>query len=613
MFDEWRAATDGPGGTEEVVEVPGKPAAFAGEEVVQYRASFDDPRDPDDDVVCLALNGCYAGAEIEVTGEVLGEGDAASVESGAYFDPVRIPFRPSDENEVVVTCEAPSDRFGGLHDTDRVPAPERVPGIWWTAQLETHSLPYVDEMRVRPEVTGDDARLHVRTTVVTDGPLEDRVTYSVKPEGELKSRGMMQRGTVQAATAGKTTVEHTVDLRDPARWWPAGYGDQHLYRVRASLADSEHAVTTGVCEVERDGEALVVNGQRVPIRGVTLETSEPADVERAREVNATLVRAHAHVLPPSVYEACDEAGVLVWQDLPLTGPGDFDVDRATGLGTAIADAVAGHPSFAALSVHDDPLDVFGDGLGGGVLDSLRLRWRTWRSDYDRAPAEAVAAAVATDRPVIPVVGGPGTDPDAVTLYPGWDYGGADAVDDLLDRYPAPIVAEFGAAALADETVESAAGFDRDRHDRHVTDATLDASQDYQAAVLQTVAESLRLEGRGAIVHALRDTDAAGMGVYGADGDPKAGRDALARAFSPIQAFLADPSPGETEVLLRNDGPRSVTADVTVEAGDETEDLDATVAAPGRWTGGPVTVPGDAESVTLTVVVGEATVENRYDL
>ncbi|MEF8839859.1 MAG: hydrolase [Haloarculaceae archaeon] len=612
MFEEWQAAPVGSGSPDwEDVRVPGKPDGFAGKRRVQYRTEFEDPRGQVEDVATLVLNGCYASTEVELTGEILGNA-SDPVEHDAYFEPIRIPFRPHEETAVLVTCEEPSDRFGGLHDTDAVPESERVPGIWWRADLETHELPYVDALRVRPEVTGENARLHVQTTVVTDGPLEERITYSLRPEGDHKARGTMQRGRVDAAIAGRTTVEHTIDLRDPARWWPAGYGNQHRYTLRAKLGDSERSVTTGICEVERDGGGLVVNGQPVPIRGLNLTTADPADVGRAREVNATVVRAHAQVLPPSVYGACDRAGVLVWQDLPLTGPGAFDEDRAAALGNVVGDAYSRFPSFGVVGVHDDPTDVFGRRLGSGLLDSLRLRWRAWRNDYDPAPAERVADAIDTDRPVVPVVGEPGTGARVASLYPGWAYGTAGDIHALLARYPAEIVAEFGAGAYASEPVEDAAGFDPERHAARV-DGDVEDSQAYQASVLKTVTEHLRLEGRGAIAYSLRDTDAAGTGVYAVDGTAKPGRNALAAAFAPIQAFLVDPSPGECDLVVRNDGPSELSVSVTWRAGDDSGTVEATVDGSGRWSGGPVPVPTGAEEVSLTLAVGEAEVENRYDL
>ena len=614
MLEEWRATTVGPGeSTEETVSVPGRPAAFAGEEAVKYATSFADPREGDDRVACLHLSGLYAHAGVDVTGEPLGEGTDVEVEHDAYFEPLRIPFVPYEDNEVTVTCEAPRDRFGGLHDTDAVAAADRVPGIWWAARLESHPLPYVDTVTVRPEVTGDNARLHVRTTVVTGGPLEDRITYSLKPEGDLQTRGMMDRGQVTAGGAGKTTVEHTVDIRDPALWWPAGHGRQHRYTLTAKLGDSEHTVTTGVCEVERDGSDLVVNGERVGIRGVNLLTAAPSDVERARDLNANLVRAHAQVLPPSVYEACDEAGVLVWQDLPLTGPGGFDVGRARDLAERCSRAVGRFPSLAVFGVHDDPTATFAEGLGSGLLDSLRLRWRAWRSDYDRGPAERVAEAFVGDRPVVPVVGEPGTDPDAGAYYPGWAYGTVESTDGLLERYPVPVVAEYGAAALGTEPVEAAPGFDAARHATRVQGEGVEASQAYQREVLQGVTARLRRAGVGAVAYALRDTDGAGMGVFAADGTEKAGAAALRASLAPVGLFLADPGAAESAVVVVNDAPSEVAGEVTWTAGEATGTLEVSVPAGETWTGGAVSLPEGAETATLALTAGPAPVEQRYSL
>jgi hypothetical protein len=608
MFDEWRARPVEEGAsTEETVSVPGTPGQFAGADAVRYATRFEDPRGPNDDVAVLHLHGLYAHSEVEVTGQRLdGEG---AVSHDAYFDPLRIPFEPFEENELAVTCRRPRDRFGGLYDTETVPEDAAVPGIWWDATLESHPLPYVDSIDVRPEVTDDGAVLHVQTTVVTDGPLEGRITYSLKPEGNLKTRGMMNRGRFEARGPGRTTVEHTIDVRDPALWWPRDLGDQNRYRLRAKLADSERSVTTGICDISRVDNHLVVNGDPLPIRGVNLLTASEEDVERALGVNANLVRAHAHVPPHSLYDACDQTGLLVWQDLPLTGPGAFDTDRGRQLAETISGTYSQHPSLAAYGVHDEPVEMVGDGgLGAGLVDGLRLRWRAWRNEYDHGPANTVAETLPGNRPVFPVIGEPGTDADAGAYYPGWDYGQPESIDTLLDRYPVPVVAEFGAGAFGPETVESAAGFNRTKHDRRADDET---SQSHQATVLRTVTERLRCRGVGAVAFALRDTDAAGMGLFGADGQPKTARDTLASAFEPRQVFLADPSPGTSEVIVVNDRPQELSTTVHWEAGPEGGEFDATVGAAGRWTGGPIRVPGDADCVVLSL--SDQNVEHTYQL
>ncbi|MHB9288321.1 hydrolase [Halobacteriales archaeon Cl-PHB] len=617
MLEEWRATDVGRGEPgDRPVSVPGKPKDLAGTDAVRYVTTIDDPRADDEDVAVLHLEGVYAHADVEITGEILGQD--GPVTHDAYFEPLRIPFRPAEDGEtrIAVTCEAPSDRFGGLHDTDRVPEAERIPGIWWEARVETHSLPFVDDVQVRPELTSEGAVLHVKSTVVTDGPLEDRLTYSLKPAGELKTRGMMDRGKIEATGPGKTVGEHTIDVRDPSLWWPRGYGEQHRYTLRAKFADTEKSVTTGICHVKREGSQLVVNGEAVAIRGVNLVTADVEDVDRALDVNANLLRAHSQVLPPEVYEAADEAGLLVWQDLPLTGPEEFDVDQGQAVAEGVAGAVGHHPSIAAYGVHDEPTDTYAEGLGSGLLDGLRLRWRAWRSSYDPDPAKRVAEALPDSRPAFPVVGGPDVAGDAAAYYPGWDYGEAASIETLLSRYPADVVAEFGAGALtewADEkTIDDVADFDASKHDAHVED-DVEGSQAYQAEVVAAVAEHLRRAEVGAVAYALRDTDVAGMGVVGVDGRTKTATAALARAFEPLQAFLADPGTGSSEVLVVNDSRDPATGELAWEAGEESGTLDVDLAAGGRETVGEVTVPGDAESIVLRLETGERAVENRYDL
>jgi hypothetical protein len=607
MFDEWRATAVG-GTDEQSVTVPGRPDAFAGADGVSYVTDFADPRGPDEDVAVVELRGLYAHAEVDVTGERL-DGDGA-VSHDAYFRPLRIPFLPFEDNELSVTCHAPRDRFGGLHDTDAVPEEAAVPGIWWGAELEAHPLPYIDEMRVRPEVTDDGARLHVRTTVVSEDPIEDRITYSLTPEGDLSTRGMMDRGRVETSGPGKTTVEHTVDVHDPSLWWPRDLGKQHRYQLRAKLGDSERTATTGICDIDRDGGRFVVNGQPMPVRGVTTATADPADVGRAVDLNANLLRAPAHALPREVYAACDEAGLLVWQGLPLTGPGEFDADRGADLAQAMAETYSTHPSLAAFGVHDEPTDAFADGLGSGFFDRLRLRWRAWRTSYDRGPAESVAEAFPDYRPAVPVVGGPGVDHDAAAYYPGWDYGEADDIDSLVQRYSTDMLAAFGAESLGAET-EAAPGFDAAKHAARA-DGGVDTSQEYQGDVLRTVAEWGRRSAVGTVACQLRDVGEAGMGVYTADGESKVARDELARAFAPVQAFLADTDGGETEAVVCNDGPQPLSVTLGWEADDDKGEQELTVDAAGRWSG-TVDLPTGAESVTLTVTARGGTVENTYRL
>lgn len=636
MLDEWQATVLEEGeSAAQPVSVPGRPVSVAGADSVKYTTEFDDPRDPDDDVAVLELRGLYAHSEVEVTGSRLD--GVGPVEHDTYFQPLRIPFTPFEENELVVTCHAPRDRFGGIHDTDMVPDALSTPGIWWDVSLDTQPLPYIESIDVKPELSEDGAQLRLQTTVVADEMIDERITYSLRPAGDHQTRGMMERGAVETDGPGKTTVEHTVDVHDPALWWPRELGQQNRYELNAKLDGMEYSVTTGICEISADDGRLEVNGKSVPIRGVNLLTEDEADISRALDLNANLVRAHAHVLPERFYERCNEEGLLVWQDLPLTGPGSFDTGRAIELARILAREYGRHPSLAVYGVHDDPVDTFPDGLGSGFLDRLRLRWRAWRTNYDPEPARTVADEFVAERPVFPVVGGPGVDSDVGSYYPGWDYGDAKDIESLLQRYPASIVAEFGAGALATDTldeIDDVAGFDLAKHDRCVTGG-IEASQEYQAAVIRSIVEHLRTEDVGSVAFALRDIDQAGSGVYGQGGVEKAAVSALQQAYSPVQAFLSEPAPGEREIIVCNDTQHGLTADVGWRAlsVDTTGDSDATadddgkseesieaegtfectVGAAGRGTIGPFTIPSSADILRLEVVTEHINASNEYFL
>jgi hypothetical protein len=617
---EWEAAAAEPGDGKptpsewQSVAVPGRPAEFAGAERVAYRTRFPDPRDPGEAMAVLRLDGLYDGGTVWLDGDRVAATDSV-------VEPVRVPFEPDGETEVVVACRTPDDRFGGIHDTDRIPAAESVPGIWWRAEVTTHPETFVldVETTARTADGGDLGVVDAAVRVYARDDVDDRLTLTTRPAGESRGRGMMDRAAVEAGPDGVATAEKEIELRDPSLWYPRGLGPQDRYEVRAKLGDDVATATTGFATVASDDDGFAVNGERVPVRGVTLADGTPADVERALDVNANLVRAHAHALPPAVYEACDAAGLLVWQDLPLTGPGSFDVDRGRTLVERLVDRYGSQPSLAAVTVHDDPTETFATRVANTAVGRLRLRWRLWRGGYDRAPAGSVADAVPDDVVTAPVVGDPASDPDAAALYPGWDFGSVDDLGWLRERFDrGDVVGEFGAGSLATEDPETTAGFDRAKHDAVVDGDDVEASQGYQARAVRAVAERLRADRAPVVVaNALRDTADAGMGVYGRDGDPKRAAEALATAFEPLRAVLPVPEPGEREAVVVNDTPQNRTVTLTWAAanGEETVangETELTVRAAGRATT-RVTLPAGATAAEFRVRSGAGSTTVSYDL
>ena len=80
-----------------------------------------------------------------------------------------------------------------------------------------------------------------------------------------------------------------------------------------------------------------------------------ADVTRAVDANLDMLRIHGHVTRPEVYAAADEAGLLLWQDVPLQwGYARGARKPAAAQARALVDLLGHHPSVAVWCGHNEP-------------------------------------------------------------------------------------------------------------------------------------------------------------------------------------------------------------------------------------------------------------------
>jgi beta-mannosidase len=539
-------------------------------------------------------------------------------ESDTPVRPIRVVYDPDVDREVLVECRAPTTAFGGMDDSSELPATARVPSIRTEPQVEAIPPAAIVDLDVEPLPAAETPIFRVTVTVDTEHPLESQCRLSIRPEG-FRGAGTMAQLAVALSAGDRSTGSTTVELSDAKLWWPHELGPQHRYTIRASLDSHERTITTGFCHVSDQGDALGVNDQRYRPRGIAIgPTDEPAVViERAFEANATLVRAHAHVPSHELHRLCDEAGLLVWQDLPLTGPVTPDGDRGREIAAQLGTEFGHHPSIVCWGAHDDPTRPFSGRLGSGRISRARFRWRVWQAEMDRAVPERIAAAFPTDALTVPVSGQPGTDPDAAHLYPGWQYGGPEHLDWVLYQYPSlgRLVGEFGAGSLVEATDDSIPELDRAALEA-VTDPTdPDATQRVQARIVKRVAEGLRRNGAAiAVAYRLTDpTPAGGMGICRTDGTGKPALDALGAAFEPVQAVLDGPPEGGVSVTILNDEPRHLEATLRWSAGRHSGQLDVELDPISTADAGAIKVGENADRVTLSLDLEERTVENVYRL
>ncbi|HKK49727.1 MAG TPA: glycoside hydrolase family 2 protein, partial [Alkalispirochaeta sp.] len=152
--------------------------------------------------------------------------------------------------------------------------------------------------------------------------------YHLGSQGDDRSTEM-----VHLVRPGEITVTLTVD--NPLLWWPAGYGDQPLYRVTVEWEGGTRSLRTAFRTVEVVNTAdeigvsmyFRVNGRNVWAKGANWI---PVDAFPARHTDERYRRllqdargAHMNMIrvwgggqyePEVFYDTCDELGLLVWQD-----------------------------------------------------------------------------------------------------------------------------------------------------------------------------------------------------------------------------------------------------------------------------------------------------------
>ncbi|MFD1744667.1 glycoside hydrolase family 2 protein [Rhizobium helianthi] len=188
----------------------------------------------------------------------------------------------------------------------------------------------------------EQARIeHVTTSQQHHGDTVD-VTVTVelhaKTQGTMPVRLMLGEQEVELnvdVQAGLSYVSHGFHIERPKLWWPAGSGEQNLYRLTVETPTESIVRKIGLRTVEllTDADeagsrfALRINGREIFCRGANWI---PADAlfsltspEKTRDLLQSAKDAHMNMIrvwgggfyeDDGFYETCDELGLMVWQD-----------------------------------------------------------------------------------------------------------------------------------------------------------------------------------------------------------------------------------------------------------------------------------------------------------
>ncbi len=585
--------------TWEALRVPGHwqsvPAFAAADGPLLYRRRFEAVHPGPGERAWLVLDGLFYQGDVWLDGEYLGATEGYFVRHS--FE-VTEALRARSEHllAVEVTCAPERDRTAkrnltGVFQHWDCLDPDRNPGgIWRPVRIERTGPVRARSLSLRcTEATEERAVVAFRADLDSDTARTVAVATTV---GDADDR------TEHALAAGSNVVEWHVTVERPERWWPAALGDPVLHDVTVDVEvddTTSHDLSrrTGLRTVSMRKWVLSVNGERLFVKGANAGPTRQAlgeaspeelrrDVELARDTGLDLLRVHAHVSRPELYEAADEAGLLLWQDMPLQwGYARGVRPQAIRQARAAVEQLGHHPSVALWCGHNEPLAL--DLEPGGDMAKAAMAFMggqqlpTWnKSVLDRSIRRALERADGT-RPVIPHsgvlphVGGGGTD---THVYFGWYHGEERQFAGFCRAVPrlARFVSEFGAQAVPEAAdfmePERWPDLDWDRlahthalqkgvFDRHVPPADFatfegwrEASQAYQAELVKGHVEVLRrLKYRPtggfchfSLVDAL-DHPAVTWSVLDSERRPKAGLRALAAACRPV-IVVADRPPAE---------------------------------------------------------------------
>lgn len=227
------------------------------------------------------------------------------------------------------------------------PVRDRNTGIWDEVSITTTgpvclSSPYV--VTKVPGVRDPETKTQREAFVNTSVELENTGSTSLKGLLVCETNGTRLTQPVTLSPFEKKTVSlNPLAVKNPRLWWPSGIGEQPLYDMNLSfeignqVSDRER-LRYGIREITSDkcpdngGRRFFVNGQKIYVTGGNYINSDwllRLSPERYRdevrfhaEMNLRMIRVWGGALVerPEFYNACDEFGILVFQD--LWGSGD---------------------------------------------------------------------------------------------------------------------------------------------------------------------------------------------------------------------------------------------------------------------------------------------------
>jgi len=225
------------------------------------------------------------------------------------------------------------------------PIRDRNTGIWDKVSIEITGPVDIKDPYVKPRVPGK------RIPGSRQNPAYITISADL-----INALGKLQKGKIVGkigdqqwtmpvtlnALEQKTVSFPEIKIDNPNLWWPNGMGYPNLYQLEISFVENntesdKETFNFGIRQTDNyfdkvvGGRVFLINGQKIFIKGGNWIASDAllrlsperydAEVKMHAQMNMNMIRIWGGAMPerPEFYDACDKYGLLVWQDLWVSG------------------------------------------------------------------------------------------------------------------------------------------------------------------------------------------------------------------------------------------------------------------------------------------------------
>jgi beta-galactosidase len=396
---------------------------------------------------------------VNITSEVYINGQKAGRHVGGYvgFDIDITPYvRFGEKNTIVV-------RVSNAYDPAVIPSQKSdfciYGGITRNVWLQVVPSIYVASMRIStPKVLKSSAEIQVAAEVATIPKRKSVFEIEAVVFNKDGKEVLNQSGKYSFQTSTASSILRLPVLKNPELWSP---NNPYLYTMRIRL---KHAGTVIDEVTDRFGcrwyefkshGPFFLNGERLLLRGTQRhedsagyadampDSVQRRDMAMIKEMGANFVRLAHYPQAPEVYRACDELGILVWDELPWCRGGMGGEVWKENTRRLLREQIAqnyNHPSVIIQSLGNE-LDWLPDYPNGDNVDSLRAMIHELDTIAKKLNPYRLTALrkFSAGADLVDVV--------SPSLWPGWysgNYKGFEkAITDAREHYPFMLHIEYG--------------------------------------------------------------------------------------------------------------------------------------------------------------------------